>query len=159
MTNFRKRTWFALFVLFALALLLRVNVRQGRVQGPSMEPTYHDGETVLVWKTASLSGLKPGNVIVFRDKNGAELIKRIVFISPAGIERPPAGLYRSRQSGRQIPLEILFAPYLQQLAAGKKPNAPPENTIYVLGDNLLNSDDSRDFGPIGPYQILGKVIP
>lgn len=31
--------------------------------------------------------------------------------------------------------------------------------LYVLGDNLLVSDDSRNFGPIRPSQVLGKVIP
>jgi type IV secretory pathway protease TraF len=30
--------------------------------------------------------------------------------------------------------------------------------VYLLGDNLENSDDSRDFGPIPVAAIKGKVI-
>ena len=74
MTRLRKQTWIAIGVLLALALLLRFNVRQGRISGPSMAPTYENGETVLVWTSAPRSNLKPGDVIIFRDTNGDELI-------------------------------------------------------------------------------------
>ena len=67
-SGLRKRTWFAIFLLLGVALLLRLTVRQGRVQGPSMEPTYYSGETVLVWKTAPRSQLLPGNIIRYSVK-------------------------------------------------------------------------------------------
>ncbi len=159
MTRFRKRTWLALGILFALALLLRFNVRQGRVQGPSMSPTYEDGDTVLIWKSFPVSKLKPGNVIVFRDTNGEELIKRVAFIRPMWQPAPPAGTFRTINGGRDVPWSLLFGPYFARVAAGKLPPPAPDRTIYVLGDNLLNSDDSRHIGPISPRQILGKVIP
>ena len=60
MTRLRKQTWIAFGVLLALALLLRFNVRQGRVTGPSMSPTYENGETVLVWTSAPRSKLGLG---------------------------------------------------------------------------------------------------
>ena len=158
-TRLRRQTWIALGVLFAFALLLRLDVRQGRVSGPSMEPTYHDGETILVWKTVPRAWLKPGNVIVFRDTNGDELIKRIAFIRPAGQPAPPAGFYRAVNGGRLIPYSLLFARYFGKVASGQTPMPARDRTIYVLGDNLLESDDSRHIGPISPRQILGKVIP
>ncbi len=159
MTRLRKQTWIALGILFAFALLLRLDVRQGRVSGPSMEPTYHNGETVLVWKTAPRSLLKPGSVIVFRDTNGDELIKRIAFIRPVWQPAPPGGFYKAVNSGRLIPYSLLFAQYFQNIASGKTLHPARDRTIYVLGDNLLESDDSRHIGPISPQQILGKVIP
>lgn len=155
----RKQTWIALGILFAFALLLRLDVRQGRVSGPSMEPTYHNGETVLVWKTAPRSLLKPGNVIVFRDKDGEELIKRIAFIRPIWQSAPPGGFYRTANGGRQISYSFLFGLYFHSVASGRIPQPPIDHTIYVLGDNLPESDDSRRIGPISPQQILGKVIP
>lgn len=159
MKRFRTQTWIAIGILLLLALLLRWNVRQGRVSGPSMEPTYHDGETVLVWKSAPRSHLKPGDVIVFRDTNGDELIKRIAFIRPVWQPGPPPGFYRTINGARQIPYALLFGFYFQAIASGKKPAPPRDHVVYVLGDNLLESDDSRHIGPISYRQILGKVVP
>lgn len=159
MTKLRKQTWTALGILFLLAVVLRLNVRQGRITGPSMSPTYENGETVLVWKTAPRSLYKPGTVIIFRDTNGDELIKRIAFIRPVWNRLPPPGSFRSPVTGRLIPYGLLFGPYFSDVLLGKKPQPAPDRTIYVLGDNLLESDDSRRIGPISPRQILGKVIP
>ena len=155
----RKQTWIALGILLLLALLLRFNVRQGRVSGPSMEPTYHNGETVLVWKTAPRSHLRPGDVIVFRDTNGDELIKRIAFIRPVWKSAPPSGDYVTANGARRIPYSLLFGLYFQGFTVGKIPVPPPDRVVYVLGDNLLESDDSRRIGPISFQQILGKVVP
>ncbi len=159
MTRLRKQTWIALGVLFALALLLRFNVRQGRVSGPSMSPTYENGDTVLVWTSAPRAKLKPGDVIVFRDTNGDELIKRIAFIRPTWRPAPPAGDFRMINGGRRVPYPLLFGAYFQNVASGKTSLPARDRTVYVLGDNLLESDDSRHIGPISPRQILGKVIP
>ena len=159
MTRLRKQTWIALGILLALALLLRFNLRQGRISGPSMMPTYENGETVLVWTSAPRSKLKPGDVIIFRDTNGDELIKRIAFIRPVWRPAPPAGDFVTINGHRRVPYRLLFGAYFQGIVSGKTPVPSPERTIYVLGDNLLESDDSRHIGPISLRQILGKVIP
>ena len=159
MTKLRKQTWIALGVLFLLALGLRLNVRQGRVTGPSMSPTYENGDTVLVWKTAPRSLYTPGTVIIFRDTNGDELIKRIAFIRPVWDPKPPPGAYALPNGGRLVPYGLLFGQFFSDVTLGKRPRPAPDRTIYVLGDNLVESDDSRHIGPISPSQILGKVIP
>ena len=155
----RKQTWIALGILILLALLLRLNVRQGQVTGPSMSPTYEDGQTVLVWKTAPRSLYRPGTVIVFRDTNGDELIKRIAFVGPQYARIPPNADWTTINGSRKIPLPLLFSRYYARIASGQAPAPPPDRDIYVLGDNLLESDDSRHIGPIRARQILGKVIP
>ncbi len=159
MSRIRKQTWIAIGTLLIFALVLRLNVRQGRVQGPSMSPTYEDGNTVLVWKSFPVSKLQPGNVIVFRDTNGDELIKRVAFIRPVWQPLPPSGMFRTINGDRDVPWTILFGPYFANVAVGATPAPAKDRTIYVLGDNLLNSDDSRHIGPISPSQVLGKVIP
>jgi len=158
-TRLRRQTWIALGILLALALLLRFNVRQGRVSGPSMSPTYEDGNTVLVWTSAPRSKLRPGDVIIFRDTNGDELIKRIAFIRPVWHPAPPTGDFHTINGNRPVPYPLLFGAYFQSVATGNMPVPSPDRTIYVLGDNLLQSDDSRHIGPISPRQILGKVVP
>ena len=53
---------------------------------------------------------------------------------------------------------MTFGLYFLKVEAGVVPTPPLSHTIYVCGDNFRNSDDSRDFGPIDPGQILGKVV-
>ena len=158
-TSIRRQTWIAVGVLLLLALLLRLNVRQGRVSGPSMSPTYENGETVLVWKSAPRATLKPGTVIIFRDTNGDELIKRIAFIGPQYARTPPNADWTTINGSRKIPLALLFSDYYARVADGRNPVPSADRDIYVLGDNLVESDDSRHIGPIRAGQILGKVVP
>lgn len=155
----RKQTFWAFGILIVLALVLRLNVRQGRVTGPSMSPTYESGETVLVWKSVPRSLLKPGMVIIFRDTNGDELIKRIAFVGPQYARTPPNADWTTINGSRKIPLALLFSDYYARLSSGQTPAPSADRDIYVLGDNLLESDDSRHIGPIRARQILGKVIP
>lgn len=155
----RKQTWIAFGLLILLALLLRLNVRQGQVTGPSMSPTYENGDTVLVWKSVPRSFLKPGMVIIFRDTNGDELIKRIAFVGPQYARVPPDADWTTINGSRKVPLPALFGTYYARVAAGQTPAPTTDRDIYVLGDNLLESDDSRHIGPIRARQILGKVIP
>ena len=155
----RKQTYFAFGLLLLLALVLRLNVRQGRISGPSMSPTYEDGDTVLVWKSVPHSLLRPGVVIIFKDTNGDELIKRIAFVGPQYAHIPPAADWTTINGSRKIPLPALFGNYYALVASGKTPVPSADRDIYVLGDNLIESDDSRRIGPITAKQILGKVIP
>ena len=155
----RKQTYWAFGILLLLALLLRLNVRQGRVTGPSMSPTYENGDTVLVWKSVPRSLLKPGMVIIFRDTNGDELIKRIAYIGPQYARTAPNADWTTINGSRKIPLPALFGDYYARVASGQAPAPLPDRDIYVLGDNLRESDDSRHIGPITAKQILGKVVP
>lgn len=155
----RKQTYWAFGILLVLALVLRLNVRQGRVSGPSMSPTYEDGNTVLVWKSVPRSLLKPGVVIIFRDTNGDELIKRIAFVGPQFARIPPNADWVMINGSRKIPFSVLFGDYYAHVASGKTPVPSSDRDIYVLGDNLIESDDSRHIGPISLRQILGKVVP
>lgn len=156
----RKREWVFLGLFLALALGCWVNFQRVVVVGHSMDPSYHSGQTVLVWKLAPRSRLHPGDVIVFR-QGSDELIKRIVFVAPPqeAAHFPPAGFPSiiTTPQGDQLPGGI-FDWYFMKVNLGLVPKPPVTNTIYVMGDNFPISDDSRHFGPISPDQILGRVI-
>lgn len=158
----RRREWIVLAILLAFALLASINFKRVQVSGASMEPTFHDGDRVIVWKRAPHDQLKPGDVIVFESGQGeGELIKRIAWVQKpeAPTHFPPPDFPRTipTPSG-PLDREYGFEPYFAALDAGSLPIPPPRNTIYVMGDNYKHSLDSRDFGPIDPGQILGKVI-
>ena len=76
-------------------------------------------------------------MIIFRDTNGDELIKRIAIIRPIWRPAPPAGDFVTINGHRRVPYRLLFGQYFRGIAAGKTPVPSPERTIYVLGDNLL----------------------
>ena len=144
----RKREWIVLGVFLFAALWGYFNLKRVVVQGVSMEPTLHNGQTVIVWKTFPPASLQIGNVIVLRYSSQENLIKRIVFVQ--------------NTQGTATPPRTVWTPKGARLFADLFSHSPPKplaNTIYVMGDNFENSDDSRDFGPINPQQIIGKVVP
>ena len=105
-----------------------------------------------------LGTLKPGDVIVFRGQDGIEMVKRIACIHRGPLGLLP-GVYRTHDgTNMPIPLALLFAPYLAARDMGGIGPPARDQTIYVIGDNFDDSYDSRDYGPISPDQILGKVL-
>lgn len=159
--HLRRREWLFLSVFLVIAIAAWVNVKRVEVSGISMEPTFHNHELVVVWKTVPRISLVPGDVVVFRSTDGDELIKRIAAIQRGPAPRFPAWLTLS--DGRREAVAALFSPdnspYFKGRMTGIVPSPAPDRTIYVLGDNLMHSNDSRDFGPISPRQLLGKVVP
>ena len=160
--RWRTRVWRerrALLLLLFLVLLLLPNFRMARVVGRSMEPQFRDGQSLLVWKSWRRFGpLRPGDIIVFRHPDprlkGQELVKRVWFVQNArGTARWPDVVLTAR--GPRSPSDYFPVYVLRDRPAAP---FPPRGTVWVVGDNFENSSDSRDFGPIRPETILGKVI-
>ncbi len=115
----------ALFVFLIIAFLYHSFFTLSVVRGKSMEPTFHDGQVILIGKGGLLFGpLKHGDVVVFT-RNGQLLVKRVVALP-----------YETAPDGTRV----------------------PANHIYVVGDNLEVSEDSRTFGPIPLSSVIGKVL-
>lgn len=147
----RKREWTVLGFLLAVAVIAYFNVKRVVVDGISMQPTFKSAQSVLVWTSAPLSALKPGDIIVFHSPDGDQYIKRIVFIdNRTGTATPPTDVWTP--DGPQ-PFEYIFEGLYRK---GLKPT--DDKRIWVMGDNFDHSEDSRDFGPIAPMSIIGKVI-
>jgi signal peptidase I len=161
----RQREWVVLGVFLGLVLLFGANFKVVRVDGISMEPTYHDGDTLIVWRTASLfRSYKVGDPIVLTAPDtGDELLKRIAFIQNAsGTNRLPQQFwtpegYVSLQDVLSSTEALQFPEYTQDIARAQS-GIPVRKTIYVMGDNVWRSSDSRDFGPVAPDAVMGTVI-
>ncbi|MEO7719753.1 MAG: signal peptidase I [Capsulimonas sp.] len=157
MRALRKREWFVLSILLAIVLAAYFNLQRVVVSGVSMQPTFHTGQTVFVWKHAPIDKLKIGDVIVFNTEDGTEVIKRIAYIQGKdGLPKPPKEVW-TPQGVKSY--DEMFVDYNAQVDGGHvKTPEPGKVHIFVLGDNFEHSEDSRDYGPVDPSQLLGKVV-
>ena len=145
----------AITVILALGifLLLRFTIDTVIVIGVSMEPSFHNGQRVLVSKVSyRLHDPDRGDVIVFQPANEPEgdFIKRIIGIPGDTVEVENGAVY--------INGEKLMEPYIK--------NAPryslneteiPAGNYFVLGDNRNNSNDSHNGWVVPRENIVGKA--
>ncbi|MCW5943980.1 MAG: S26 family signal peptidase [Fimbriimonadaceae bacterium] len=137
----RKRTMVSkatlvLFVVLGVVAGIRATVRPVIVQGVSMEPTLRDGQRVWVTNAYWLVGpVQRRDLVLIQAPNGDLLIKRVF-----------------REGGQAVD----WADPGATTVAGR--SLVPERTVFVLGDNLANSIDSRDFGAIPVTRVRGKVF-
>ncbi|MEW6723737.1 MAG: signal peptidase I [Bacillota bacterium] len=155
----KERRWaWELFQTIALALVLAVVIRAYvvityRVDGPSMENTLHSGERLFV--NRMVYRFRPperGEIIVFSYPldPSRDFIKRIVGL--------PGDRVEMRQGVVYINGEPLEEPYLSRRPPSNfPPVVVPENSVFVLGDNRGNSEDSRYFGAV-PYELIKGPI-
>jgi len=167
------RTLIEVFLAF---LLFSVLLGHFEILQNSMEPNFHEGQRILVWKLKSLlppqiakpalaaNGpqqdlltLKRGQVVVFyetADPKLNPLIKRVV-----GLPGETIDLYQDKV---WINGNILGEPYLAGFSTSCSVSCKPltlgPNDYFLLGDNRPVSRDSRSFGPIPVNQIVGQVI-
>ena len=151
----RGREWMVLLPLLALAFAAWPNFSVAKVIGRSMEPTYHPDDSLLVLRTFKrFSPLKPGDVVIIKLSHGTlsgeKIVKRIMFVqNQAGNAKWPKFLPSGSGNllaGQLFPRQVL----------GIDP--VPVGSVIVMGDNIDNSTDSRDFGPVSGSEIIGKVI-
>ena len=141
--------------LAVLALLIAAFfMRLPQVSGLSMEPHIHSGEYVLINTFAyRFGGPKRGDIVAFRHEGDDRevFIKRVVGLPGDRIrDRSRARLRQRRpldEPTSRIPTAAAFAEVVV-----------PANSVYVLGDNRANSEDSRFFGPVNDDRLIGRAI-
>uniref|UniRef100_A0A061RXL1 Mitochondrial inner membrane protease subunit 1 n=1 Tax=Tetraselmis sp. GSL018 TaxID=582737 RepID=A0A061RXL1_9CHLO len=102
--------------------------------GPSMEPTFEKDGSLIVREnlTSRFCENKQGDVVVACNPLDVrhQICKRVIG----------------------LPGDSIFSPRKEQLTV-----VPPGH-VWLQGDNLNNSRDSREYGPVPEALILGRVV-
>ncbi|WP_416828690.1 signal peptidase I [Ectobacillus polymachus] len=135
------------------------------VQGKSMMPTLQDGNLIVINKALHQVGeLHRFDVIVFHANPQEDYVKRIIGLPGDRIEYKQDKLYINgvyvdepflQSYKNQLSEGFLTEDFTLTQVTGKK--VVPQGCVFVLGDNRLDSWDSRKFGFVDIHQIVGKV--
>lgn len=138
-------------VAIVLVLIIKTYVvTPVRVNGSSMYPTLRHKDIMLLSKISYQShGIKRFDIIVIRE--GDEfIIKRVIGLPGEKVEYIDNKLY--------INGKYVEEPFDHKLTKDyEEVKTVPDGMYFVLGDNRLNSTDSRILGFIPKQDILGHA--
>jgi signal peptidase I len=141
---------------FALLLVVRLFVAEPvRTEGHSMEPTLHDGDALVI-DTLSYRLVDPavGDIVVATTPDtGESVVKRVVALGGDLIGIEDGVLVRN---GRAV--DEPYANQEQMAGYYWGPVTVPAGEVFLLGDNRLDSVDSRTYGPVSSDAIEGRYV-
>ena len=153
----RRRRPSVLTVAIAVVVLLvvvKVFVAEPfRIPSQSMAPTLRPGDQTLVNK---LSGKTPhrGDLVAFHaPRTGEILLKRVVAVGGDTVGLEDGVLV---VDGRKVREPYADPDAIDSVYFG--PVRVRAGTVFVMGDNRANSDDSRDFGAVPTDRIIGRAV-
>jgi signal peptidase I len=135
-------------IIIAVVVIIRTFIATPvKVDGKSMTPTFNDGEILLLNKFDH--SYQRFNVIVFQYK-GEKLVKRIVGLPGETIQYENNQLY--------VNGELVEETFTHEVTEDFQLNTTiPAHYYFVLGDNRLDSLDSRYIGLISEDDIEGVI--
>jgi signal peptidase I len=123
-----------------------------RVPSASMTPTIAPGDHLLLDKRRPAE-VAVGDVVVLHDPldPGDLVVKRVIAVGGDSVGFEDGVLVRNG-----LPVtEPYTADFLDGVYYG--PDVVPPGMLYVLGDNRVDSVDSRRFGPVPLAAVVGRV--
>ena len=150
----------AVFIV-AVTVLFDLAIPRSLVDGHSMEPTFYGQDRLVVSRVHYLLGEpQRGDILVFNSlvpseaANGTMLIKRLIGLPGETVELRDQQIHIGGQ-----PLDETYVKEPCRISScSERTWELGENEYFVMGDNRNNSRDSRRFGPVPLYKIVGQVI-
>ncbi|GLO65974.1 MULTISPECIES: signal peptidase I [Oceanobacillus] len=170
--NKKKNEWLdwikALLLAFGLAFLVRMFLFAPIiVEGPSMFPTLHDRDQMIVNKLSYTIGEPERfDIVVFHAPTQKDFIKRIIalpgehvavedntlYINGEEVEEP----FLNEQKENLQSYQTLTNDFTLEQLPGNY-DVVPEGHVFVLGDNRSNSTDSRMIGVVPMEELVGEA--
>ncbi len=158
-----------------IALTLTVFVFQSyEVDGPSMQPTLHDNDRLIVlklnrsWAKLTNHAYIPerGAIVIFNKQdlgieenlNGKQLIKRVIGVpgDRVVVNNGKLKVFNKANPGGFDP-DTRFGLDITSTPGNDQDITVSKGEVYVLGDNRPNSLDSRTFGTVSAEDIIGTL--
>ncbi len=124
-----------------------------RMDGCSMEPTYHDGGVAFCWRLSyAFSQPDRHDVVVIRMAGpSVMLLKRVVAFEGETVE--------FREGRLLVNGEVLAEPYVQGPCDWNLESVQVrQGNVYVVGDNRAVSSDVHMFGQTALNRVMGAPI-
>lgn len=155
----------AIVFLGIYLLIFKFFLSNETVSGPSMQPTFENGDRIIALRNTSL---KRGDVVILDapDQEGVLYIKRIIGMPGDTVESKNDVMYINGKKYNQpflkeyedkLPKGQLYTQNftLNSLFGVSK---VPKDSYFVMGDHRDVSKDSRVIGFIKRSEIEGKVV-
>lgn len=176
--TFRKDWLEPILIAFVLALLIKTFIVQPfKIPSGSMEDTLLVGDQLIVLKfiygttipftdttVMKLTDPEPGDVIVFKypEDPSKDFIKRCIAVGGQTVEIHDKQVYVDG-SQQVLPAHAkIIDRTVYPARLGPRDNfgsfTVPENTVFVMGDNRDNSNDSRFWGVVPVENIKGRAF-
>ena len=153
--------WVVFFViLIGLTFLINIYVGQRTyISGPSMQPTLHDGDNLIVDKISyRFTDPKRYDIIVFpyRYQDDIFYIKRIIGLPGETVQIINGYVYINGELRED---EVYGAEVMEDAGIASEPITLGEDEYFVLGDNRNHSSDSRDpnVGVLHRDELIGRA--
>ena len=146
--------------VLVVVLLFTFVVRLIGVDGHSMVPTLQDGDRLLVLNSILYDDYQYGDIVVLRKESflAEPIVKRVIATGgqTVDIDFETGSVY--------VDGELLKEDYINELTFLEEgtefPLTVPEGSIFVMGDNRAQSNDSRDYrlGTVDTRYVIGKAV-
>lgn len=143
-------------VLISLAIILPVRlflVQPFYVEGASMEPNFYQNEYLIIDEISyRFNEPQRGEVIIFKSPQGdrSYFIKRVIGLPGEKIEVKDGHVFINGSKLEEKYISNFSTEDHQEITVNQA-------EYFVMGDNRINSMDSRQFGPIKDSSIIGRV--
>ena len=175
----RKSTWREYADAFVFAILLALVFRQFviqafRIPSQSMESTLLVGDFLFVNKflygapipftNLRLPHVRPpqrGDIIVFKSYDGRDFIKRCVAVPGDTVEVRAKMLYVNGKPQNAAYVRHVDRNLIPPGGGPRDfygPRVIRPDSIFMMGDNRDNSQDSRYWGPLAINRVRGKAM-
>jgi len=153
MRNFLREAVIIIVLALIIFFAARATIQTFVVVMTSMEPSFHEGQRLVVNKAVYYFGEpERGDVVIFRAPSGRQedFIKRVIGIPGDTVEVKDSAVYVN-----DVKIDEPYVESPPNYTVGKR--KVPEDNYFVLGDNRNHSNDSHNGWTVPRDNIVGKA--